>query len=79
MKVFSKIVFVLFLGFSSVGNAQIILAGKVSNHKSKPVAGATIYLDSTETNSVTNKIGEFSVLVPENVKVIKVYSKKQKW
>ncbi|MEY4011059.1 MAG: hypothetical protein RIT22_183 [Bacteroidota bacterium] len=79
MKVFSKIVFVLFLGFSSVGNAQIILAGKVSNHKSKPVAGATIYLDSTETNSVTNKIGEFSVLVPENVKVIKVYSKKFGW
>lgn len=77
MKSFNNILF--FLLVFSFANAQTILTGKVLNYKKKPVTNASIYLDTIDSNVVTNKSGEFSVLVPENVKVIKVYSKKFGW
>lgn len=49
------------------------------NRKNKPVANALIYLDTINSNVVTNKAGEFSLIVPEKVKIIKVYSKKYGW
>ena len=78
MKAFNKILFFLLL-VCSFGNAQTVLTGKVLNYKKKPVADASIYLDTIDSNIVTNKDGEFSVTVPEKVKTIKVHSKKYGW
>jgi TonB-dependent SusC/RagA subfamily outer membrane receptor len=78
MKAFNKILFFVLL-VCSFGNAQTVLTGKVLNYKKKPVADASIYLDTIDSNIVTNKDGEFSVTVPEKVKTIKVHSKKYGW
>lgn len=78
MKSFDKILFLLLL-VCSFGNAQTVLTGKVLNYKKKPVANASIYLDTIDSNVVTNKDGEFSLTVPEKVKTIKVYAKKYGW
>jgi TonB-dependent SusC/RagA subfamily outer membrane receptor len=78
MKSFNKILFLLLLVFS-FSNAQTVLSGKVLNYKKKPVVNASIYLDSIDSNVVTNKEGEFSLTVPEKVKTIKVHSKKYGW
>jgi TonB-dependent SusC/RagA subfamily outer membrane receptor len=78
MKALNKILFFLLL-VCSFGNAQTVLTGKVLNYKKKPVADASIYLDTIDSNIVTNKDGEFSVTVPEKVKTIKVHSKKYGW
>jgi TonB-dependent SusC/RagA subfamily outer membrane receptor len=77
MKSFYKIFF-FFLVFS-FANAQTILSGKVLSYKKKPVTNASIYLDTIDSNVVTNKDGEFSLTVPEQVKIIKVHSKKYGW
>jgi TonB-dependent SusC/RagA subfamily outer membrane receptor len=63
----------------SFANAQTILSGKVLSYKKKPVTNASIYLDTIDSNVVTNKDGEFSLTVPEQVKIIKVHSKKYGW
>lgn len=78
MKHSFKIIFLFFLVFS-FANAQTILTGKVLNYKNKPVTNASIYLDTINSNVVTNKDGEFNLTVPEKVKNIKVYSKKYGW
>lgn len=78
MKSFNKILFLLLLT-CSFSNAQTALTGKVLNYKKKPVADASIYLDTIDSNVVTNKDGEFSLTVPEKVKIIKVHSKKYGW
>lgn len=78
MKTVKKLTLALLL-VVSFAKAQTIVTGKVLNHKNKPVAGAVLYLDSLETEVVTNKLGEFSLLVPEKSKVIKVHSKKYGW
>ena len=78
MKTFNKILFLLLLVFS-LGNAQTVLTGKVLNYKKKPVANASIYIDTIDSNVVTNKDGEFSLTVPEKVKTIKVHAKKYGW
>lgn len=78
MKSFNKILFLLLLT-CSFSNAQTALTGKVLNYKKKPVADASIYLDTIDSNVVTNKDGEFSLTVPEKVKIIKVHSKKHGW
>ncbi len=77
MKSFNNILF--FLLVFSFANAQTILTGKVLNYKKKPVTNASIYLDTIDSNVVTNKSGEFSLTVPEQVKIIKVHSKKHGW
>jgi TonB-dependent SusC/RagA subfamily outer membrane receptor len=78
MKTFKTTLFFLLLA-CSYSNAQTVLTGKVYNYKRKPVADASIYLDTTASNVVTNKDGEFSLTVPEKVRLIKVHSKKYGW
>lgn len=78
MKSFNKILFLLLLVFS-FSNAQTVLSGKVLNYKKKPVVNASIYLDTIDSNVVTNNDGEFSLTVSEKVKTIKVHSKKYGW
>lgn len=78
MKSFNKILFLLLLVFS-FSNAQTVLSGKVLNYKKKPVVNASIYLDTIDSNVVTNNDGEFSLTVFEKVKTIKVHSKKYGW
>ena len=78
MKKIKKIIFALLLVVNYT-NAQTTLTGKILNYKNKPVQGAVMYLDSVETKVVSNKLGEFSLVVPENVKNIKVHSKKYGW
>jgi TonB-dependent SusC/RagA subfamily outer membrane receptor len=59
--------------------AQTTVTGKVVNYKNKAVSGAELYLDSTATQVITNKLGEYTLIVPENVKNLKVHSKKHGW
>jgi TonB-dependent SusC/RagA subfamily outer membrane receptor len=60
-------------------NAQTTVSGKVLNHKNKPVSGAVMYLDTLATTVITNKSGGYSLIVPDSIKNIKVYSKKLGW
>lgn len=60
-------------------NAQTTVSGKVLNHKNKPVSGAVLYLDTLATTVITNKSGGYSLIVPDSIKNIKVYSKKLGW
>lgn len=72
-KVLSLIVFMFFIAFSF---AQNRLAGNVSNSKSKPIAKAQIFLDSINSNVITDKRGYFEVMVADGVKDINVFSNK---
>ncbi len=78
MKTVNTLIFALLLGISFV-HAQTTVTGKVLNYKNKPVSGAVLYLDSMATQVVTNKAGEYSLDVPENVKTLKAHSKKYGW
>jgi TonB-dependent SusC/RagA subfamily outer membrane receptor len=78
MKTVKTVIFALLLATSFV-HAQTIVIGKVINHKNKPVSGAVLYLDSIATQVTTNKSGEYTLVVPENVKTLKVHSKKHGW
>lgn len=72
---YSKL-FTFFLLFVSFCYGQNELSGKVVNYKSKPVAHAKIYLDSTYSNIESDKHGDFKVLLSENVAIINIYSHK---
>ena len=79
MKTLKKAVFATLLLLIFKGNAQQILSGKVVNYKNKPVVGVKIFVDSTDTNVETDKVGMYSITLPQKVKSIKVYSKKYGW
>lgn len=78
MRLVNTLIFALLI-VTSFGHAQTTVSGKVLNHKNKPVSGAVFYLDSTATNVITNKSGGYSLIVPDSIKNIKVYSKKLGW
>lgn len=78
MKKVNKLIIILLL-LSGIAYSQTTVSGKVSNYKNKPVSGAILYLDSIATQVATNKLGEYTLVVPENVKTLKVYSKKYGW
>ena len=78
MKTINKIICTLLLATGFV-QAQTTVTGKVVNYKNKAVSGAELYLDSTATQVTTNKLGEYTLVVPENVKTLKVHSKKHGW
>jgi len=65
----------LFLTGTS-GFAQHNLSGTVFNGKNKPIVGALIYLDSINSNVITNSDGYYEVVVPSEVKDINVYARK---
>lgn len=62
----------LLISFSAM--CQTTLTGKVMDYKNKPIANARIYLDSLDVNCVTNKQGEFELVLPAKVSFINVYS-----
>lgn len=78
MRLVNTLIFALLI-VTSFGHAQTTVSGKVLNHKNIPVSGAVLYLDSTATNVITNKSGGYSLIVPDSIKNIKVYSKKLGW
>jgi TonB-dependent SusC/RagA subfamily outer membrane receptor len=78
MKTINKIICTLLLASGFV-QAQTTVTGKVINYKNKAVSGAELYLDSIATQVTTNKSGEYTLVVPENVKTLKVHSKKYGW
>jgi TonB-dependent SusC/RagA subfamily outer membrane receptor len=78
MRLVNTLIFALLI-VTSFGHAQTTVSGKVLNNKNKPVSGAVLYLDSTATNVITNKSGGYSLIVPDSIKNIKVYSKKLGW
>ena len=78
MKIINKIICTLLLASGCV-QAQTTVTGKVVNYKNKAVSGAKLYLDSTATQVTTNKVGEYTLVVPENVKTLRVHSKKYGW
>ena len=71
----SRLIQILCLLLVVLGYSQNKLKGKVVDFNNKPIAKAKIYLDSIYSNVKTNKVGEFEVLLPENVKTINVVSK----
>lgn len=75
MKVQNTILTICFL-FVMFGYGQIKLTGKVVNFKNKPVENAKIFLDSIYSKVVTNKNGDFEILIPERVNTINIYSDK---
>jgi TonB-dependent SusC/RagA subfamily outer membrane receptor len=78
MKTITKLI-CTFLLASGFVQAQTTVTGKVINYKNKAVSGAELYLDSIATEVTTNKSGEYTLVVPENVKTLKVHSKKYGW
>ncbi|MEY4433292.1 MAG: hypothetical protein RLZZ44_1426 [Bacteroidota bacterium] len=78
MKTVTKLMCSLLLATGFV-QAQTTVTGKVVNYKNKAVSGAELYLDSTATQVTTDKFGEYTLVVPENVKTLKVHSKKYGW
>ncbi|MEY4012936.1 MAG: hypothetical protein RIT22_2060 [Bacteroidota bacterium] len=78
MKTLPKLICTLLLASGFV-QAQTTVTGKVVNYKNKAVSGAELFLDSTATRVTTNKLGEYTLVVPENVKTLKVHSKKYGW
>lgn len=78
MRLVNTLIFALLI-VTSFGHAQTTVSGKVLNHKNKPVSGAILYLDTIATNVITNKSGGYSLIVPDSIKNIKVYSKKLGW
>jgi TonB-dependent SusC/RagA subfamily outer membrane receptor len=78
MRLVNTLIFALLI-VTSFGHAQTTVSGKVLNHKNKPVSGAVLYLDTIATTVITNKSGGYSLIVPDSIKNIKVYSKKLGW
>jgi TonB-dependent SusC/RagA subfamily outer membrane receptor len=78
MRLVNTLIFALLI-VTSFGHAQTTVSGKVLNHKNKSVSGAILYLDTIATNVITNKSGGYSLIVPDSIKNIKVYSKKLGW
>jgi TonB-dependent SusC/RagA subfamily outer membrane receptor len=78
MRLVNTLIFALLI-VTSFGYAQTTVSGKVLNHKNKPVSGAVLYLDTIATTVITNKSGGYSLIVPDSIKNIKVYSKKLGW
>jgi len=78
MKTLTKLICSLLLASGFV-QAQTTVTGKVVNYKNKAVSGAELFLDSTATQVTTNKLGEYTLIVPENVKTLKVHSKIYGW
>lgn len=72
---FYKTVFLLLLVIINI-NAQKKITGKVVDSKHNPVVNAKIYLDSVFSKVVTNRDGNFEVLLPEKTMNIKINSKK---
>jgi TonB-dependent SusC/RagA subfamily outer membrane receptor len=70
------ILFCLLLSFQCI-LSQNTLMGKVVNSKDKAIKNAQIYLDTTYANVTTNDRGFFEVVIPEGVKEIHVYTKKE--
>ncbi len=62
--------------FTSSVFSQTTLIGKVTNNKSEPIVNVIVYLDTIQTNSKTNSIGFFEVIVPEGVKEITLHDPK---
>ena len=71
----SKNLFLILLLLVGSIQAQNKLTGKVTNSDHKPIANARIYLDSIDSNTKTNRKGEFEVVIPTPIRAINVYSK----
>ncbi len=76
MNQIKSLVTLIFILFSSIVFGQTTLIGKVTNNKSEPIVNAIVYLDTIQTNSKTNSIGFFEVIVPEGVKEITLHDPK---
>lgn len=73
MKTLKLHLFVTFLFFGFC-YSQNKLSGSVFNSKNKPIANAKIYLDSINSNVVTDRKGNFEVCFSKKVATINVYS-----
>lgn len=53
---------------------EVTFTGKVINSKNEPVSGAVIFLDTLNTNVISNTRGYFQIKVPNDVKRVSIYS-----
>lgn len=70
----SKLSLAISLSFVFFGYSQNKLTGHVVDLNNRPVAKAKIFLDSIYSKVVTNKKGDFEVIIPEKVNTINIYS-----
>lgn len=72
----SKLILAISLSFMFFGYSQNRLTGNVVDSNNKPVAKAKIYLDSIDSKVVTNKHGDYEVVLPAKVNIVTVHSDK---
>ena len=68
----SLLLFFLVLLFPGTAFAQIFITGSVSDETGEPLLGATIYVAETESGTVTDFDGKFSLSVPSTETEIRV-------
>lgn len=73
MKISKMLLLVMLLFFGS-SYSQNKLSGSVVNNKNKPIANAKIYLDSIDSNVITDRKGNFEVSFSKKVATINVFS-----
>jgi len=64
----------LFLILAVFANAQKKITGKVTDGDNQPLAGVTVLLKDSKTQTITSESGLFSLSVPENTKLILIFS-----
>ena len=72
MKISKMLLLVMLLFFGS-SYSQNKLSGSVVNNKNKPIANAKIYLDSIDSNVITDRKGNFEVSFSKKVATINVF------
>lgn len=76
MKLCNLLQVMLCLLFCVVSYGQNKLVGKVMDFKKKPLIDVLVYLDDRKTDVLINQRGYFELVIPEDVKVINLYSPK---
>jgi TonB-dependent SusC/RagA subfamily outer membrane receptor len=73
-KIILALFFILFCSSLSYGQKKVTLSGTVVDMKKMPVAGAAIFIDNVNTNSLTDQKGFYRVKVNAAAKEILVIS-----
>ena len=61
---------IFFLSFSFIVTAQKKISGKVTDNKGNPIHKASVVVKGTNTGTVTDADGTYSLTVPANTKVL---------
>ena len=65
---------IFFLSFSFIATAQKKISGRVTDNNGNPIQKASVVLKGTQTGTVTDADGNYSLTVPANAKVLQFSS-----